>query len=57
MGFHSSDESALEQVVLHDSRQMAVVRGEAEIGLASRSWATRVGLGLLPLGRKATAYS
>ena len=28
---------------------MAVVRGDAEIGLASRGWATRAGLGFLPL--------
>ncbi len=33
----------------HREAVMAVVRGDAEIGLASRGWATRAGLGFLPL--------
>jgi excisionase family DNA binding protein len=40
------------QATIHPSHRdvvMAVVRGDAEIGLASRSWATRAGLGFLPL--------
>jgi putative molybdopterin biosynthesis protein len=33
----------------HREAVMAVVRGEAEMGLASRGWASRAGLGFLPL--------
>lgn len=45
-------EEAYAHAKLHRSHQeavMAVVRGDAEIGLASRGWATRAGLGFLPL--------
>ena len=45
-------EEAHAQAELHRSHRevvMAVVRGEAEIGLSSRAWATRAGLGFLPL--------
>jgi excisionase family DNA binding protein len=39
----------------HRDAAMAVVRGDAEIGLASRAWAVRAGLGFLPLATEAYA--
>lgn len=49
-------ERAYAQAHMFDSHRevvMAVVRGEAEIGLASRAWATRTGLGFLTLASEA----
>jgi excisionase family DNA binding protein len=37
----------------HREVVMAVVREDAEVGLASRAWAIRAGLGFLPLAREA----
>lgn len=39
----------------HRDATMAVVRGEADFGLASRAWAIRAGLGFLPLASEAYA--
>ncbi|MFT3770581.1 MAG: helix-turn-helix transcriptional regulator [Minicystis sp.] len=39
----------------HRDAVMAVVRGEADVGLASRGWAIRAGLGFLPLASEAYA--
>lgn len=39
----------------HRDAAMAVVRGEADAGLASRAWAVRAGLGFLPLALESYA--
>lgn len=39
----------------HRDAAMAVVRGDADVGLASRAWATRAGLGFFPLASEGYA--
>jgi excisionase family DNA binding protein len=49
-------ERAYAQATLYDSHRdvvMALVRGDAEVGLVSRAWAARAGLGFLPLASEA----
>jgi excisionase family DNA binding protein len=49
-------ERAYAGATLYDSHRdvaMALVRGDAEVGLVSRAWATKVGLGFLPLASEA----
>jgi molybdate-binding protein len=61
---HLDDElrrAGIDSLALHDGAQLlsshcevvcAVARGDADLGIASRAWAHRVGLGFLPLGRE-----
>jgi excisionase family DNA binding protein len=49
-------ERAYATATLYDSHRdvvMALMRGDAEVGLVSRAWATRGGLGFLPLASEA----